>query len=99
MQNTQIVSRLIRLLPRPVRTHAHVHPHTELAAEAADDQGKFWQVHDLLLANQENLQADDAAGCSGGVANIRSEPAGVSPALGPVPAIYVPRPSRREESR
>jgi len=53
-------------------------------AEAADDQGKFWQVN-------------DAAGCAG--AGQDPEPVGVSPALGPVPAISVPRPSRREESR
>ena len=83
MQQTQIVSRLVGLLPRQVRTRTHVDPHAQPAAEAASDQGKF----------------DDAAGCSGGVADIRSEPVGVSPALGPVPAIYVPRPSRREESR
>ena len=83
MQQTQIVSRLVGLLPRQVRTRTHVDPHAQPAAEAAGDQGKF----------------DDAAGCSGGVSNIRSEPVGVSPALGPVPAIYVPRPSRREESR
>lgn len=83
MQQTQITSRLIGLLPRPVRTRVHVDPHGQPAAEAAGDQSKF----------------DDAAGCSGGVANIRSEPVGVSPALGPVPAIPVPRPSRRKESR
>jgi hypothetical protein len=98
MQRTQIISRLIGLLPRPVRTRAHVHPHAQLAEEVCD-QGKFWQVHDLLLANQENLQADDKEAGPEGVANIRSEPVAVSPALGPVPSIYVPRPSRREESR
>jgi hypothetical protein len=83
MQQTQIASRLIGLLPRQVRTRTHVDPHPQPVAEAAGDQGKF----------------DDAAGCSGGVANIRSEPVGVSPALGPVPAISVARPSRREEPR
>ena len=84
MQQTQIVSRLIGLLPRPVRTRTHVHPHAQPAAEAAEapgDQGKFCQVRDLPE----------------GVANIRSKPVAISPALGPVPAIYVPRPSRREE--
>jgi protein-disulfide isomerase len=36
------------------------HPHALLAAEAAEsagEQGKFWQMHDLLFANQEHLDA------------------------------------------
>jgi len=36
-----------------------VHPQAQLAAEAAEAagaQGKFWQMHDLLLDNQENLK-------------------------------------------
>jgi protein-disulfide isomerase len=36
-----------------------VHPHAELAAEAAEcagAQGRFWQMHDLLFENQRNLQ-------------------------------------------
>jgi protein-disulfide isomerase len=36
-----------------------VHPHALLAAEAAEcagAQGKFWQMHDLLFANQEHLK-------------------------------------------
>ncbi|HEV7717077.1 MAG TPA: DsbA family protein [Steroidobacteraceae bacterium] len=36
-----------------------VHPHALLAAEAAEcagGQGKFWQMHDLLFANQEHLK-------------------------------------------
>ena len=44
---------------------ADVHPHAELAAlasEAAADQGAFWEMHDLLLANQENLQPKDLIG-------------------------------------
>ena len=69
--------------------------HTEMdAAEATDDQGKFWQVHDLLLANQENQADDTADHDSGG-----KTPVAVSPTVGWVPATYVPRPSRREESR
>ena len=35
-----------------------VHPHAlhaALAAEAAGGQGKFWQMHDLLLAHREHL--------------------------------------------
>jgi protein-disulfide isomerase len=35
-----------------------VHPHALAAAEAAEcagGQGKFWEMHDLLFANQQNL--------------------------------------------
>ena len=42
-----------------------VHPQAALAAEAgeaADDQGAFWEMHDLLLANQEHLRAPDLIG-------------------------------------
>jgi len=41
---------------------ADVHPRAQIAAEvseAAAAQGAFWQMHDLLLANQENLQPAD----------------------------------------
>jgi protein-disulfide isomerase len=37
-----------------------VHPHALLAAEAAEcaaSQGKFWEMHDLLYANQGQLKA------------------------------------------
>jgi len=36
-----------------------IHPHSldaALAAEAAAAQGKFWQMHDLLFANQQHLK-------------------------------------------
>jgi len=36
-----------------------VHPHAFLAAEAAEAagaQGRFWEMHDLLLENQQNLE-------------------------------------------
>ena len=36
------------------------HPQALLAAEAAEsagEQGKFWEMHDLLFANQEHLEA------------------------------------------
>jgi len=39
-----------------------VHPQAQLAAEAAEAaaaQGKFWQMHDLLLTNQQKLHFDD----------------------------------------
>jgi protein-disulfide isomerase len=38
------------------------HPHAELAAEAAeaaDAQGRFWPMHDLLYENQERLDRED----------------------------------------
>jgi Na+/H+ antiporter NhaA len=39
-----------------------VHPRAQIAAEvseAASAQGAFWEMHDLLLANQENLKPAD----------------------------------------
>ena len=39
-----------------------VHPHAQLAAEAAEAaaaQGAFWEMHDLLLAHQDELQPAD----------------------------------------
>jgi Na+/H+ antiporter NhaA len=42
-----------------------VHPHAELAAlgsEAAARQGRFWEMHDLLLAHQGALTRRDLAG-------------------------------------
>ncbi len=41
---------------------ADVHPHAELAARAAvaaDNQGRFWDMHDALFADQENLELSD----------------------------------------
>ncbi|MFI5694143.1 Na+/H+ antiporter NhaA [Kribbella sp. NPDC051586] len=51
----------IRYVWRHLPLH-DVHPHAQLAAEAAEAagrQGRFWQMHDLLLANQEKLELDD----------------------------------------
>ena len=42
-----------------------VHPHAELAAQAAEaaaEQGAFWEMHDLLLAHQDALDPDDLIG-------------------------------------
>jgi Na+/H+ antiporter NhaA len=42
-----------------------VHQHAQLAAEAAEAaaaQGAFWQMHDLLLAHQDNLTGADLMG-------------------------------------
>jgi Na+/H+ antiporter NhaA len=39
-----------------------VHPHTQLAAEAAEaasEQGAFWEMHDVLLTHQDALERDD----------------------------------------
>jgi protein-disulfide isomerase len=39
-----------------------IHPQAAIAAEAAgcaNDQGKFWEMHDRLFANQSKLQAAD----------------------------------------
>ncbi|HEX4978241.1 MAG TPA: thioredoxin domain-containing protein, partial [Nocardioides sp.] len=42
-----------------------VHPHAELAARAAvaaQAQGRFWEMHDLLFAHQDQLEYEDVAG-------------------------------------
>jgi Na+/H+ antiporter NhaA len=44
---------------------ADVHPRAQIAAEAAEAaaaQNAFWEMHDLLLANQDKLQAADLLG-------------------------------------
>jgi formate-nitrite transporter family protein len=41
---------------------AEIHPHAMHAAEAAEaaaDQGKFWEMHDALFENQEALKDSD----------------------------------------
>jgi protein-disulfide isomerase len=41
------------------------HPHAQKAAEAAHcagDQGKYWDMHELLFANQQALAVDDLKG-------------------------------------
>ena len=41
---------------------SEVHPHARLAAEAAEAaaaQGRFWQMHELLFANQKALMPTD----------------------------------------
>ncbi|MEK8104909.1 DsbA family protein [Micromonospora sp. M12] len=42
-----------------------VHPHAQLAAEAAEaagEQGAFWEMHDLLLAHQDALDLNQVLG-------------------------------------
>jgi len=36
-----------------------VHPHAEMAAEAAGGQRKFWPMHDMLYTNQDQLGPED----------------------------------------
>jgi protein-disulfide isomerase len=43
----------------------NIHQYAQKAAEAsecADDQGKFWEYHDLLFANQAALDVDSLKG-------------------------------------
>jgi protein-disulfide isomerase len=45
-----------------------VHPHAELAAEAAEAagaQGRFWEMHDLLFQHQAELETEDLVGYAG----------------------------------
>ena len=42
-----------------------VHPHAQLAAEASEAagaQGKFWEMHDLMLSHQDHLTLRDIVG-------------------------------------
>jgi Na+/H+ antiporter NhaA len=51
----------IRYVWRHLPLH-DVHPHAQLAAEAAEaagEQGAFWAMHDMLLANQTDLGLED----------------------------------------
>jgi protein-disulfide isomerase len=48
----------------PVTT---IHPHAAMAAEAAEAagaQGKFWPMHDLMFANQPDLEYADLRWCA-----------------------------------
>ena len=54
---------VFRHLPLP-----EVHPHAELAAEAAEAsgaQGRFWDYHDMLFAHQDQLEFEDLLGYAG----------------------------------
>jgi protein-disulfide isomerase len=44
---------------------SQAHPHAEhaaIAAEAAADQSKFWEMHDMLYENQQALEDEDLLG-------------------------------------
>src|SRR5882762_10973845 len=45
----------------PLRIHPRA-PLAHQAALAAAEQGKFWDMHDLLFANQQRAQRDDLVG-------------------------------------
>ena len=54
---------VFRHLPLP-----DVHPYAEVAAaaaEAAGAQGRFWDMHDLLFAHQDQLELENLAGYAG----------------------------------
>src|SRR5690606_12681853 len=54
---------VFRHLPLP-----DAHPHAEMAAEAAEAagaQGRFWEMHDLLFANQNEMELEDLIGYAG----------------------------------
>jgi protein-disulfide isomerase len=69
-QAEQVVRELLREFGDVAYVWRHlplsdVHPHAQLAAEAAEaaaDQGAFWEMHDLLLDHQEALRPDDLVG-------------------------------------
>ncbi|TYL52190.1 Na+/H+ antiporter NhaA [Nocardioides sp. BGMRC 2183] len=48
-----------RHLPLPVHPHAEL---AALAAEAADRQGRFWEMHEVLFANAAELELEDLLG-------------------------------------
>ena len=84
-----------RHLPLP-----DVHPHAQLAAEAAEaaaNQGRFWELHDRLLAHQDELEPKDLfahAGC--GRDRPRPVPPGPARARDPGPDRSRHRQCRRE---
>ena len=46
---------------------SQIHPHAEIAAEAAEAagaQGKFWEMHDLLFENQLALDPNELVECA-----------------------------------
>ena len=53
---------------------ADIHPHAHKAALAAEATGaKFWQMHDLLFANQKALEDDDLVGYAAQIGLNRDE--------------------------
>ena len=48
----------------PLNIHKKA-PAAHAAAEAAHRQGKFWEMHDLIFANQRQLEAENFLGYAG----------------------------------
>ena len=46
---------LVKLVFAPVLNHADRSDQTHQAAECAADQGRFWEMHHLLFANQDTF--------------------------------------------
>jgi protein-disulfide isomerase len=62
-----------------------IHPYAEKAAEAAEcanEQGAFWQYHDILFQNQATLTAFVTADATGGVAKVVDSMKGYAAQLG-----------------
>lgn len=66
-----VLEEVLNLYPNDVRVvYRHlpldsIHPRARVAAEAslcADDQGKFWEYHDVLFANNRALEDEDLRG-------------------------------------
>ena len=57
-QHPQEVKIAFRNFPLPIATH-HWARQAAAAAEAAGEQGKFWEMHDLLFKRQEQLENPD----------------------------------------
>ncbi len=65
-----VIQKLLQNYPTQVRFvfrefPLSIHENAELAAEAAEAagaQGKFWEMHDILYKNQENLTLSDILG-------------------------------------
>jgi protein-disulfide isomerase len=67
-QAAEDVKELLRKYPNQVRFVYRHYPLTEMhsnaylaaqAAECAGEQGRFWEMHNMLFANQENLEPSD----------------------------------------
>lgn len=46
------------LIDNPIPSHRYARPAAE-AAHCAEDQGKFWEMHDYLFSNQNRIQPDN----------------------------------------
>ena len=75
-----------------------VHPHAQLAAEASEaaaDQGKFWEMHDMLLAHQDELTPARPSSASRGSSELDVERFKDAPAQAQGRAAGSPRTSSR----